>query len=67
MFRGPPGEELLGAVSPALLTLPVAKQVVVGDLPNRRLRTVALPVASLARAPRTNGSCASSGNRCRSA
>src|SRR5438046_9466075 len=38
-------DRLLRAVPPALLALRVAERVVVGDLPNRRLRTVALPVA----------------------
>src|SRR5436190_10590062 len=38
----------LGTVPPALLALRVAKRVVVGDLPHRRLRAVALPVAGLA-------------------
>jgi len=37
----------LGAVPPALLALRVAKRVVVGDLPHRRLGAVALPVAGL--------------------
>src|SRR5882724_13670026 len=45
-------DRLLGAVPPALLALPVAKRVVVGDLPHRRLRAVALPVAGLALAHR---------------
>jgi hypothetical protein len=31
-------DRLLGAVPPALLALPVAERVVVGDLPDRRLR-----------------------------
>src|SRR5215472_1895074 len=39
---------LLGTVPPALLMPRVAKRVVVGDLPHRRLRTVALPMAGLA-------------------
>src|SRR6202023_422940 len=43
---------LLGAMTPALLALPVAKRVVVGDLPNRRLRAVTLPMAGLALAHR---------------
>src|SRR5438105_3132870 len=45
-------DRLLGAVPPAVLALPVAERVVVGDLPDRRLRAVALPVAGLARAHR---------------
>src|SRR6266404_9437594 len=43
---------LLGAVSPALLALPVAKRIVVGNFPDRRLGAVALPVAGLALAHR---------------
>src|SRR5712671_495143 len=42
----------LRAVPPALLALRVAKRVVVGDLPHRRLGAVALPVAGLAVAHR---------------
>src|ERR1700730_16418735 len=38
-------DRLLSAVPPALLALRVAERVVVGDLPDRRLRAVALPVA----------------------
>ena len=38
-------DRLLGAVPPALLALPVAERIVVGDLPDRRLCAVALPVA----------------------
>src|SRR6266446_1398339 len=41
-------DRLLGAVSPALLALPVVKRIVVGDLPDRGLRAVALPMAGLA-------------------
>src|SRR5437868_8895915 len=41
-------DRLLGAVPPALLALLVAKRIVVGDLPERRLGSVALPVAGLA-------------------
>src|ERR1700730_13895812 len=41
-------DRFLGAVPPALLTLPVAERIVIGDLPHRRLRAVALPVADLA-------------------
>src|SRR5947209_15719711 len=42
----------LCSVPPALLALWVAKRVVVGDLPHRRLGAVALPVAGLAVARR---------------
>jgi len=38
----------LGTVPPALLVLRVAKRIVIGDLPDRRLPAVALPVAGLA-------------------
>src|SRR3984893_16104313 len=38
-------DRLLSAVPPALLALRVAERVVVGDLPDRRLGAVALPVA----------------------
>src|SRR3984893_9175099 len=38
-------DRLLGAVPPALLALLVAKGIIVGHLPNRRLPAVALPVA----------------------
>src|SRR6267143_7059367 len=41
-------DRLLGAVPPALLALRVAERVVVGDLPDRRLRAVARPVTGLA-------------------
>src|SRR5438067_13620240 len=41
-------DRLLGAMPPALLALPVAERIVVGDLPDCRLRAVALPVARLA-------------------
>jgi len=41
-------DRLLGAVSPTVLALWVAKRVVVGDLPDRRLGAVTLPVADLA-------------------
>ena len=40
-------DRLLGAMPPALLALPVAERIVVGDLPDCRLRAVALPVAGL--------------------
>src|SRR5438445_4678537 len=40
-------DRLLGAVPPALLALPVAERIVVGDLPDCRLRAVGLPVAGL--------------------
>src|SRR5438132_11383621 len=43
---------LLGAMPPALLALPVVERVVVGDLPDRGLGAVALPMAGLARAHR---------------
>jgi hypothetical protein len=43
---------LLGTVPPGLLALVVAKRVVVGDLPDCRLRAVALPVTGLAVAHR---------------
>src|SRR6266478_7297139 len=39
---------LLGAVPPTLLALWVAERIVVGDLPDRRLRAVARPVTGLA-------------------
>ena len=45
-------DRLLRAVPPALLALPVAERIVVGDLPDRGLRAVALPVAGLALAHR---------------
>src|SRR5205085_12412677 len=45
-------DRLLSAVPPALLALSVAERVVVGDLPDRRLRAVARPVAGLALAHR---------------
>src|SRR6267143_6049964 len=45
-------DRLLGAVPPALLALPGAERVAVADLPDRRLRAVALPVAGLALAHR---------------
>ena len=38
-------DRLLRAVPPALLALRIAKGIVVGDLPDRRLRAVTLPVA----------------------
>src|SRR5712672_2340115 len=41
-------DRLLGAMPPVLLALPVAERIVVGDLPDCRLRAVALPVARLA-------------------
>src|SRR6516165_2184339 len=41
-------DRLLGTVPPGLLALWVAKWVVVGDLPECRLATIALPVAGLA-------------------
>src|SRR6185369_11233312 len=41
-------DRLLGAMPPALLALPVAERVVVGDLPERGLGTIALPLAGLA-------------------
>jgi len=41
-------DRLLGAMSPNLLALVVAERVVVGDLPDRRLRAVASPMAYLA-------------------
>src|SRR5207302_10307011 len=41
-------DRLLGAVPPALLALPVAERIVVGDLPDCRLRAVGLLVAGLA-------------------
>src|ERR1700720_3990280 len=41
-------DRLLRAMSPTLLALRVAERIVVGDLPDRRLRAVALPVADLA-------------------
>src|SRR5205085_8829976 len=41
-------DRLLGAVSGTRLALVIAEGVVVGDLPDRRLRAVALPVAGLA-------------------
>src|SRR5260370_2554649 len=41
-------DRLLGAVPPGLLALPVAERVVVGDLPDRRLRAVTAPVAGIA-------------------
>src|SRR4051794_12519369 len=41
-------DRLLGAVPPALFAFPVAKRIVVGDLPDRRLLAVALPPAWLA-------------------
>src|SRR6185295_1289016 len=37
---------LLGAMPPARLALPVAERVVVGDLPNRGLPAIALPLAA---------------------
>ena len=40
-------ERALGAMPPALLALPIAERIVVGDLPDCRLRAVALPVAGL--------------------
>ena len=40
-------DRFLGAVPPALLTLSIAKRVVVGDLPDRRLPAVALPMTGL--------------------
>src|SRR5216683_3484851 len=43
---------LLSAMPPALLALPVAKRIVAGNLRDRRLRAVALPVARLAIAHR---------------
>src|SRR5205823_5423618 len=45
-------DRLLGAVPPARLPQPAAERVVVGDLPNRGLRAVALPMAGLALAHR---------------
>src|SRR5215469_4099168 len=41
-------DRLLGAVPPALRVVLVAKRIVVGDLPECRLRAVALPVGRLA-------------------
>src|SRR3984893_10367321 len=41
-------DRFLGAVPPGLFALLVAEGVVVGDLPDRRLRAVALPVAGVA-------------------
>src|SRR5207302_649076 len=41
-------DRLLGAVPPTLLALPATKRIVIGDLPQRRLCPVALPVAGLA-------------------
>src|SRR5882672_6350759 len=41
-------DRLLGAVPPALLALRVAERIVVGDLPDRRLRAVTRPVTGLA-------------------
>ena len=41
-------DRLLRAVPPALLAVSIAEWVIVGDLPDRRLRAVALPVAGLA-------------------
>jgi hypothetical protein len=38
----------LRAVPPALRVPPIAKRIVVGDLPERRLRAVALPVGRIA-------------------
>src|SRR6516225_401069 len=45
-------DRLLRAVPPALLVLAIAKRIVVGDLPDGRLRPVTLPVAGLAFAHR---------------
>src|SRR5204863_3356230 len=45
-------DRLLRAVAPALLALSVPERIVVGDLPNRGLLAVTLPVASLALAHR---------------
>jgi hypothetical protein len=45
-------DRLLGPVPPTLFTLSVAKRVIVGDLPDRRLRAVAAPVAGFALAHR---------------
>jgi len=41
-------DRFLGTVTPGLLVLRVSKRIVFGDLPHRRLRAVALPVADLA-------------------
>src|SRR5271165_6288548 len=41
-------DRLLRAMSPTLLALRVAERIVIGDLPDRRLPAVALPVADLA-------------------
>src|SRR4051812_24494148 len=40
-------DRLLGAMPPALLAPPVAERIVVGNLPDCRLRAVTLPVARL--------------------
>src|SRR5438874_12184894 len=45
-------DRLLGAVPPARLALPAAERVVVGDLPDCRLRAVTRPVAGLSLAHR---------------
>src|SRR6202011_1266451 len=45
-------DRLLSAVSPTALTLPVTERIVVGDLPDRCLPPVALPVAPPALARR---------------
>src|SRR5207302_4626306 len=45
-------DRLLGAVPPALLALWAAERVVVGDLPDCRLRAVTRPAAGLALAHR---------------
>src|SRR6185295_12867964 len=45
-------DRLLGAMPPARLALPVAERVVVGDLPDRGLPAIALPLAGLALAHR---------------
>src|ERR1700730_2070899 len=49
-------DRLLSAVSPTALTLSVAERIVVGDLPDRCLAPVALPVARPSPAPRSPGS-----------
>src|SRR5262244_306094 len=41
-------DRLLRGVPPARLALPIAKRIVVGDLPHRGLLAATLPVASLA-------------------
>src|SRR5690349_13732644 len=45
-------DRLLRAVPRALLALPIAERIVVGDLPERRLLAAALPVAGFAVAHR---------------